>query len=73
MKSHLFPPGSVALIANNQLCTPPAPASVRTGLQAGAAAPEIPCSTMLLEFPATPLPDEKIHRFLLARYELGLV
>jgi hypothetical protein len=28
---------------------------------------------MLLEFPTTPLPNEKIHRFHLVRYGLGLV
>jgi hypothetical protein len=39
-------------------------------LQASAAAP---ASSVLLEFPATPLPDEKIHRFHLVRYGLGLV
>jgi hypothetical protein len=70
MKSCLFPPGRVALVVNSSLFTPPAPAA-HTGLQAGVRSAS--ASGMPLEFPAPPLPDEKIHRFHLARYGLGLV
>jgi hypothetical protein len=40
----------------------------RTATQAGSVLPEFPAA-----LPATLLPDEKIHRFHLGRYGLGLV
>ena len=40
----------------------------RTATQAGSVLPEFPAA-----LPSTPLPDEKIHRFHLARYGLELV
>jgi hypothetical protein len=70
MKSRLFPPGRVALVVNSEAIHSSCACSAHTGLQASAAAP---ASSVLLEFPATPLPDEKIHRFHLVRYGLGLV
>ena len=67
MKSCLFPPGCVALVVNSLLFSPPALAA-RTATQAGSRLPEFPAV-----LPATPSPDEKVHRFHLARYNLGLV
>jgi hypothetical protein len=67
MKSAIVLPSQVALVVNDSLFTPPSLAA-RTGLQASAATL---ASGMPLEFLATPLKDEKIHRFHLARYGWG--
>jgi hypothetical protein len=70
MKPRLFPPGCVRIVVNSLAIDSSPACSARTGWQAGAATQ---AGSMLPEFPATPLPDEKIHRFHLARYGSGLV
>jgi len=70
MKPRLFPSGGVGIVVNSQAIDSSPACSARTGWQAGAAAQ---AGSMLPEFSAQPLPDEKIHRFHLARYGLGLV
>jgi hypothetical protein len=70
MKPCLFPPGCVGIVVNSPAIDFSPACSARTGWQAGAATQ---AGSMLPEFPATPLPYEKIHRFHLARYGLVLV
>src|SRR4051794_24794941 len=73
MKPRLFPlatlgSSSMAGLDSSPACRVRVRLQVRTATQAGSVLPEFPAA-----LPATPLPDEKIHRFHPARYGLGLV